>query len=324
MADFEEAIEATKFGTFNILIILLGLPSGWVTIFETTDISFVNPVAHCDLNYGIDEGGFIFSVTYLGENLGMLTGSPVWGFFSDTFGRRKVIIFCYTMHAFVVSITGQSQTYIMLLVLKFIGGFIVNGPFSILTTIFSEFHSAKYRARVMLMIGVIAASANIILPVVAWGILLLQVNINIGDYHFHSWNILLHLCAIPSIACAIAYIFVPESPKYLMASGRNDEALLVFKKMYRLNTGKPENTYPVRDLVEEVLIGMDDEDDANTQDMSKAKMAYRKMAKGFKQSSKLFFPPHLKCFLIICVMQLGVMMGLNTFRLWIPEIFSTL
>lgn len=39
--------------------------------------------------------------------------------------------------------------------------------------------------------------------------------------------------------------FFPESPKFLMSRGRNDEAMAVFRRIYRINTGRTENEYPV-------------------------------------------------------------------------------
>lgn len=40
-------------------------------------------------------------------------------------------------------------------------------------------------------------------------------------------------------------MFLPESPKFLMAQGRNDEALEAFKAVYAANTGNSKETYPV-------------------------------------------------------------------------------
>jgi hypothetical protein len=40
--------------------------------------------------------------------------------------------------------------------------------------------------------------------------------------------------------------FFDESPKFLMSSGRRDEALRVFQRVYSTNTGNPPETYPVR------------------------------------------------------------------------------
>lgn len=43
----------------------------------------------------------------------------------------------------------------------------------------------------------------------------------------------------------VVYMFFPESPKYLMSKGRNDEALKVFKRVYEINTSEDECYYPV-------------------------------------------------------------------------------
>lgn len=37
----------------------------------------------------------------------------------------------------------------------------------------------------------------------------------------------------------------PESPKFLMTMGRNEEALKVFRKVYAMNTGNDPDTFPV-------------------------------------------------------------------------------
>lgn len=53
-------------------------------------------------------------------------------------------------------------------------------------------------------------------------------------------------CGIPILIGALALSFFPESPKFLMSQGRNDEALEVLKTMYSLNKGEPRDNYPVR------------------------------------------------------------------------------
>lgn len=66
---------------------------------------------------------------------------------------------------------------------------------------------------------------------------------------FHSWNIFLFLCALPSLLCGFAYIFMPETPKFLMAKGETEKAMQVFSWVYSLNTGKPQDSYPVSDQI---------------------------------------------------------------------------
>lgn len=42
-----------------------------------------------------------------------------------------------------------------------------------------------------------------------------------------------------------------------MTNGRNDKALQVFKKVYKLNTGKTEDTYPVSTFKKIIIILLD-------------------------------------------------------------------
>lgn len=56
---------------------------------------------------------------------------------------------------------------------------------------------------------------------------------------------MIFVTALPSLISGIAHMCFPESPKFLMTVGRNDEALKVFQKIYALNSGKAPETFPV-------------------------------------------------------------------------------
>lgn len=53
------------------------------------------------------------------------------------------------------------------------------------------------------------------------------------------------MIAIPALTGSIGFMFMPESPKFLMTTGRNKKALEVFQKVYSFNTGNPPETFPV-------------------------------------------------------------------------------
>lgn len=44
----------------------------------------------------------------------------------------------------------------------------MTGPFAVLTTTVSEFHSAKYRAKIVMGLGVMYSVAQLIIPGLAW------------------------------------------------------------------------------------------------------------------------------------------------------------
>lgn len=114
-----------------------------------------------------------------------------------------------------------------------------------MTTSLSEFHCAKYRARVLMLLGLVYSFANIMLPLLAWLILPRQMEVTFANLTLHSWNFFIIMCALPSLFSSVAHSFLPESPKFLMTMGKNKEALEIFKRIYSLNTGKPKETYPV-------------------------------------------------------------------------------
>nr|CAD7617201.1 unnamed protein product [Timema genevievae] len=48
---------------------------------------------------------------------------------------------------------------------------------------------------------------------------------------------------------AVLLFFLPESPKFLLSRGDHDLALEIFRNIYHSNTGKPRETYPVKQLL---------------------------------------------------------------------------
>ena len=60
-----------------------------------------------------------------------------------------------------------------------------------------------------------------------------------------SWRLFLAICTLPALAASIALCFFPESPRFLLAKNRHDDALQVFKRIYACNTGKDLDSYPV-------------------------------------------------------------------------------
>lgn len=62
----------------------------------------------------------------------------------------------------------------------------------------------------------------------------------------HTWQVFLAVCSIPPcLVAGISVAFLPESPKFLMSRGHNEQAMKVFRQIYSINTGKDPNSYPV-------------------------------------------------------------------------------
>jgi len=47
--------------------------------------------------------------------------------------------------------------------------------------------------------------------------------------HFSAWHQVLLLCSLPSLVAIVGFVFLPESPRYLLEAGREVEAMMVYQ-----------------------------------------------------------------------------------------------
>lgn len=331
-ADFDKAIVATGFGRFNLILLFLAIPATCANIFESTTMSYILPIAECDLHLSLTDKGTLNACAYAG----MIISAVPWGYLSDTKGRRKVLVCGYFLTLICVLGSAISQNFIMLVIFKFLGGLMVNGPSAVLYTYLTEMHGPKYRSHVMLVVGMITSTSMLLLPVMAWGIFPRDWNFVLFEtLNMHSWQFFLLVCALPSLISGLLVYVLPESPKFLMTQGRNMEALMVLQSIYHINTGKSKDSYPIKSLVLEVPSrkAQKDEDIYTIEEKATDKMEPVKresltllesLRAGMLQIRPLFHKPLLGLALQCITMQFTIFLGLNAIRLWLPQLFSSM
>ncbi|XP_055617260.1 synaptic vesicle glycoprotein 2C-like [Toxorhynchites rutilus septentrionalis] len=327
-ADFETAIAATGYGRFNFLLLLIAMPCCICTVFETTTMSYVLPSAECDLHLTLVDKGTLNAVTYVG----MISSAFLWGFLSDMYGRKRLLVYGFFLDATFNVLCATSQTVVAIMIFKFMGGFIICGPFAVLMAYLSEFHSLQHRSRVMILIGIFYSIGNVLLPSLAWIIIPQEWDFLLfgGKFAIHSWQIFLAVCCFPSLLSGACVLFMPESPKFLMSKGRNEQAMAVFQKLYSLNTGRSRGEYPIKELMNETTLPSEaDVGGDGTQTTAKGEerttscsSKLKGLRDGLQQILGMFRKPHLKNSLLAYSIQFGILFGLNTFRLWVPQLFN--
>ncbi|XP_028039495.1 synaptic vesicle glycoprotein 2A-like isoform X2 [Bombyx mandarina] len=307
-ADFEEAIAATGYGKFNLCLMLCSLPAFFSAVSVTSSTSYIFSRAQCDMNLSLLDMGTVTAMTYGG----MISSAMVWGFLSDTLGRRQIMVWGFFCSGLVELTAAMSQNFATLLVMRFASGFLFNGPFAVLISYIAELHRTELRARVILLSSLFYTLASTTLPLLAWALLDDQYTITIypGYFVLHSWNIFLLTTGLVPLLTGIVFLCLPESPKFHMSRGRNDEAMATFRKIYSLNTGKPAEEFPIKKLVEE------------KQERQRGGVAA--LRGGGAQLAPLFRAPYGKWLLLMCVLHAGSMFGSNTVRLWYPHLAAML
>jgi MFS transporter, VNT family, synaptic vesicle glycoprotein 2 len=118
--EFEEALQKCGFGRFNLIFMVVAGSLMGCGFIELTSVNFILPVAECDLNMSTSDKGVLSSIGYIG----VILSSFLWGFLSDTKGRRKTLIVSLLV-AFVASLVSSVVHHFWLLVfLRFVNGFL--------------------------------------------------------------------------------------------------------------------------------------------------------------------------------------------------------
>src|SRR6266567_724353 len=146
---------------------------------------------------------------------GTVLGSFIWGFLGDRIGRRASILLAALLFI-VTSACGAMPNYTWNFVMCFVMGIGVGGMLPIAFALLSETIPARHRGWLMVLIGGDVAGAYIITSTLA------------TQYIPHySWRIM-WLIGIPTGVLLIALnYFIPESPRFLLANGRDEEARAV-------------------------------------------------------------------------------------------------
>jgi len=164
--------------------------------------------------------------------LGCAIGAFIAGWLADKLGRRTILIIsslCFTVSALGAGIAATSGQFIFVRVL---GGLAVGAASVLAPAYISEVTPAKYRGRLssiqqIAIIGGLTASffSNYILAHIAHG------STQVLAFGFEAWRWMFWVMAIPSITFFFSLLFIPESPRFLVASRKREKALAVLKRL---------------------------------------------------------------------------------------------
>jgi putative MFS transporter len=149
---------------------------------------------------------------------GTVLGSFLWGWMGDRLGRRPSILIA-AMTFIATSICGSMPSFALNMVMCFVMGLGVGGMLPIMFTIMAETIPARHRGWLLVLIGGDVAGAYI---VTSWLASALIPSL--------SWRIL-WLIGFPTGLFLLALNrWIPESPRFLLAHGRADEAAAIMQR----------------------------------------------------------------------------------------------
>ena len=200
---------------YMVLVALIVALGGFVWGFDATVISGAVPFIQKYFNLNGDRGDLLLGLAVSCLGWGVLGGTAVAGFFSDRFGRKKVLITTAVMFTGSALLSALTTNFILFVISRIIGGLAVGGAILIAPVYIAEISPSKQRGslvslnQLMIVLGISASFfSNYFL-------------LNVGD---NNWRWMLGMDAVPAALYFVFLFAVPESPRWLFGKGQPERA----------------------------------------------------------------------------------------------------
>ena len=141
--------------------------------------------------------------------MGIAFGAVILGWFSDNFGRRKVLVPTYFVLQIWAVASCFSPNMWFLTTTRFLMGFCMPALGANLSTMLSELVLPKYRAKSVMGLYTLVPVGNSLLSVFA--------------YFIPHWRYMIAAVILPNILVSSLLLFTPESLHWLLLHDRSDE-----------------------------------------------------------------------------------------------------
>lgn len=240
---------------------------------------------------GIKAGSFEDGFITASVLLGAILGAAIIGPLSDKLGRKKLLLTSACIFFIGALGSGFAPDYAVLVSSRVLLGIAVGGASALIPTYLAELAPAEKRGgigtlfQLMIMTGIFLAYVSN-----EW----LSPKGMIGLSQTVGWRWMLGLAAIPAALLFLGGLFLPESPRFLVRKGRDDDA-------------------------RNVLLQISPNESAVNEELADIKLQASIPSGGFKELFGTMARPVLIMALGLAIFQ--QVMGCNTVLYYAPKIF---
>ena len=150
---------------------------------------------------------------------GAYTGSIIFSYLTDRFGRKRLFLITLAVYLIFSFLTAFSWNFWSFAFFRFMAGAGIGGEYSAIYSAVDELIPARFRGQVAL-----AISGSYWIGALMGSVLsIFLLNPNVIDQTI-GWRVAFWLGAALGVGVLLIRRFVPESPRWLITHGRNEEA----------------------------------------------------------------------------------------------------
>jgi MFS family permease len=216
----EDAFERNPTGLFQYRLFAICGLAFMTDSLGVNLLSFLTTCAAAEWELTRASQALLTSIVFVG----IILGSVFWGRFADEFGRKRTLLYSCLLVTIGGFGSALSPSYVFLVLFRAVAGFGIGGasvPFDLL----AEFLPNKSRSIFLVLMGIFWTSGAMFVAGVAWGVLPVL-----------GWRYLAFITTVPVLlTTAIAYIHLPESPRWLLSKDREAEAIRIVRDAALIN-----------------------------------------------------------------------------------------
>lgn len=166
--------------------------------------------------------------------IGAAIGAMACGKLNDTLGRKKTLTWLAVIFFVGTAAAVFAPNLAVMLPARFVLGFAVGGASVTVPVYLAELAPTERRG---------ALSGRNELAIVIGQMLAFIINAilaNLFGHHDGVWRYMLAVCAIPAVFLFFGMLRMPESPRWLIAQGREDDALEVLTQVRKQDRARAE------------------------------------------------------------------------------------
>jgi MFS transporter, putative metabolite:H+ symporter len=210
-----DAFDRMPFTRRHVLIALALFVAFVIESWEQLALIYVS--ADLGTAFGLDEGGIGLVLSAVA--FGMIPGALIWGPVADRIGRRPACVWSLAAYGVIALASAFAPNAETLVALRVASGLALAGVYTVTFPYFLELLPTRSRGRAAVYLSI------------GWPIGMLAAigaSVWLGDL---GWHVVVIASAVAGLWAFAIRAWVPESPYWLAARGRQDEARAVLRRL---------------------------------------------------------------------------------------------